>query len=433
MELFWQALWLFLIYSFLGWFGETIFAAIRKKRFSNRGIINGPFCIIYGIGALSITAVTGELSGIWLFLASAVLASLVEWIGGHLIEQMYHERWWDYSALPANLDGYISLPTAALWGVLGLLMCRWGNPLFLGIYHLLPGIILHIAILGLVVLLLIDGAATVIVLTERSRHPERWQETDAWLDSVSRKLGDKIYRFVNRRITKAYPQKKTIKAQEKNPAVFAYGCNFYKIVMLFFIGAFLGDITETIFCRITAGVWMSRSSVVWGPFSIVWGLAISAVTALLYKYRDRSDSFLFLMGTFLGGMYEYVCSLFTEVFFGTVFWDYSEIPFNLGGRINLLYCFFWGIAAVVWFKKLYPPISKLIERFPIRIGKIATWVLLVFMVVNVFVSCAALVRYDLRAEGVPASNGLECWIDEKFDDTRMERIYPNAIQVEQED
>ena len=45
------------------------------------------------------------------------------------------------------------------------------------------------------------------------------------------------------------------------------------VLVLLFIGAFLGDITETIFCRITAGYWMSRSSVVWGPFSIVWGLA----------------------------------------------------------------------------------------------------------------------------------------------------------------
>ncbi len=60
---------------------------------------------------------------------------------------------------------------------------------------------------------------------------------------------------------------------------------------------------------------MSRSSVVWGPFSIVWGLAIALVTALLYKYKDRSNTFLFLIGTLLGGAYEYLCSVFTEIFF----------------------------------------------------------------------------------------------------------------------
>lgn len=200
--------------------------------------------------------------------------------------------------------------------------------------------------------------------------------------------------------------------------------------MLFFVGAFLGDITETIYCRITAGIWMSRSSVVWGPFSIVWGLAIAAATALLYKYRNRSEGFLFAAGTFLGGAYEYFCSVFTEIVFGTVFWDYSNIPFNLGGRINLLYCFFWGIAAAVWFKALYPPISSLIEKIPVKVGKIITWVLIVFMSCNIIVSCMALIRYDERRRGVEAGEEWERTMDERFGDERMERIYPNALKVE---
>ena len=209
----------------------------------------------------------------------------------------------------------------------------------------------------------------------------------------------------------------------------AYGCGFYKIVLLFIIGAFLGDIAETIFCRITMGVWMSRSSVVWGPFSIVWGLAIALVTALLYKYKDRSNTFLFLIGTLLGGAYEYLCSVFTEIFFGKVFWDYSNIPFNLGGRINLLYCFFWGIAAVVWFKRLYPPLEKWIERIPQKVGKIITWGLLVFMCCNIMVSCMALVRYDEREKGIRAETRWEHWTDEHYDDAKMKKIYPNAKGV----
>ena len=194
----------------------------------------------------------------------------------------------------------------------------------------------------------------------------------------------------------SYTHLDVYKRQKVTSTVFAAGCSFYKIVLLFFCGAFLGDLTETVFCRITAGVWMSRSSVVWGPFSIVWGLAIALVTALLYKYKDRSDSFLFGMGTFLGGAYEYLCSVFTELVFGKVFWDYSEIPFNLGGRINLLYCFFWGIAAVVWFKLLYPRLSDWIEKIPMKPGKIITWALILFMCCNIVMSCMALIRYDAR-------------------------------------
>ena len=135
---------------------------------------------------------------------------------------------------------------------------------------------------------------------------------------------------------------------------------------------------------------------------------------------------MFLTGTLLGGAYEYLCSVFTELVFGKVFWDYSKIPFNLGGRINLLYCFFWGIAAVVWFKILFPPVEKWIEKIPAVTGKILTWCLLVFMVCNIVVSCVALVRYDERENGVQATNVVQKWADVHYDDAKMKRIYPNA-------
>lgn len=174
---------------------------------------------------------------------------------------------------------------------------------------------------------------------------------------------------------------------------------------------------------------MSRSSVVWGPFSIVWGLAIAAATLLLYKYKDRSDTFLFAAGTFLGGAYEYVCSVFTEIVFGQVFWDYSHMPFNLGGRINLLYCFFWGLAAVAWMKLLYPKFSGWIEKIPVKPGKILTWVLIFFMCCNIAVSCLALGRANERSQGIPATKSWQKTMDERFNNDRMQRIYPNAIHV----
>ena len=203
----------------------------------------------------------------------------------------------------------------------------------------------------------------------------------------------------------------------------------YKIILLFFIGAFLGDITETIFCRVTGDEWMSRSSVVWGPFSIVWGLAIAMVTQLLYRYKDKPASWLFVMGTLLGGAYEYLCSVFTEVVFGAVFWDYSAIPFNLGGRINLLYCFFWGIAAVTWIRYGYPLVAKGMEAVKRRIRPWMTALLAVFMAVNLVTSALALARYDARTSGAAPANAVDVLLDEHFDNARMERIYPNAKKV----
>ena len=422
-----ELLWLFFVYSFLGWILETTTAAIKQKRFVNRGLVNLPFCLLYGFTAIFITIFCGELQGIWLYLGAFILATVSEWTAGRLIEKIYHEKWWDYSDTYFNLDGYICLPTSLLWGLLGFIMMKWGNVLLLQAFHLIPNIAVSILIWVLLVILILDIAATLIIFNSKSKNITHWKAIDNWLTNISTRLSSQIYSHIDARIKRAYPCAKKVPVSETKPAVFAYGCGFHKIMWLFVIGAFLGDITETVYCRITGGIWMSRSSVVWGPFSIVWGLAIAVFTLFLYKYRNKSDSFLFLAGTFLGGAYEYMCSVFTEIVFGKVFWDYSHIPFNLGGRINLLYCFFWGIAAVVWMKLLYPRISALIEKVPVKAGKFITWIMVVFMISNILVSCMALTRSTERANGVPATYGWQEIMDKHFDDERMELIYPNAL------
>ena len=422
-----EFLWLFFVCSFLGWILETVTAAVKRKKFVNRGLVNTPFCVLYGFSTVFITIFCNELNGVWLYLGSFIIATAFEWVAGHLIERFYHERWWDYSNMKFNIDGYIALPMSAIWGALAFVMVKWGNSLILRLFRLLPSIAGHIIIWVLFALLALDILATLIIMSGRSQKIEHWKAVDQALTKYTSKLGHKIYSYVDVRIQKAYPEAKKLEVSEEKSTTFAYGCGFHKIIWLFIIGAFLGDITETIYCRIVGGTWMSRSSVVWGPFSIVWGLAIAFATLLLYKYRDKSDTYLFAVGTFLGGAYEYVCSVFTELVFGKVFWDYSSIPFNLGGRINLLYCFFWGFAAVAWMKLVYPKVSALIEKIPMKLGKFVTWIIVVFMCCNMAVSGLALIRSTERANGVPVEAGWQKIMDERFDDERLEKIYPNMM------
>ena len=323
-----EVIWLFLAGSFSGWVLETVMAALKRRKFVNRGLVNGPFCVLYGIVLVVLTFACRDLPGLWLFIGTVILATVAEWIAGHLLEWMYHEKWWDYSKYRWNLDGYICLHMSLLWGVLGVVALKWGNGLWFKIFYLISEPFRTILIWIIAIGLWIDILATVIILSGKNRKIARWEKIDFWFAEISRRLGLRLYHLVNRRIEYAYPRRLTQETETGAKEGFAYGCRFYKVVWLFLIGAFLGDITETIFCRVTAGVWMSRSSVVWGPFSIVWGLGVAFVTVLLYKYRERSDRFLFLIGTALGGAYEYLCSVFTELVFGTVFWDYSEIPFD---------------------------------------------------------------------------------------------------------
>lgn len=130
--------------------------------------------------------------------------------------------------------------------------------------------------------------------------------------------------------------------------MFAKKLSFYKLWCVFMIGAFCGNLAETIFCRVKFGRWMNRSSFVYGHLSAVWGLAMIFGTFLYYGIRGKESIFLFLTGMVLGGVFEYMCSVFTEKCLGLKFWDYSRFRFNWSGRINLLYCVYWGAVTVFW-------------------------------------------------------------------------------------
>ncbi len=434
-----EILWLFLIYSFLGWVGETTLAAAKKKHLLNRGFLNAPFSPIYGCGWLLFALFMPGLKGnpFFLFLGCTILAMALEFFTGKFLIHFTGHKWWDYSDFRFQFDGIICLPYSILWGLCGMLCLYFSDAFFLRLIAFIPALLSNTLLLIIYILLGLDLLVSVAAAFQFKLNIKLASDASKGWRKVSDLLDNALTHSVQQRMKKAYPtlgkeeaaQKEQTAAGEKK---FAQGICFHKIFMLFMIAAFLGDIIETIFCRITAGRWMSRSSVVFGSFSIVWGLGAVILTLILYRHRNRSDSYVFVLGTVLGGAYEWFCSVFTELVFGTVFWDYSKIPFNLGGRINLLYCFFWGIVSVVWLKVLYPRLSDLIERIPMRPGRILSWVLLLFMLFNAAVSALALNRFNQRQtiENPPASS-IGVMMDKYFPDERIEKIYPNLILVDE--
>ncbi|MFR7837379.1 MAG: putative ABC transporter permease [Faecalibacterium sp.] len=419
---------IYLVYSFLGWVGETVVATIKGRQFTNRGMASGPFCFVYGTAGVLLAVGLADLRTNWLalFAGSFLIATVVEWVTAKFLERVHHRRWWDYSGKKFNLDGYVCLQYSVLWGVLGAVSVRWGNDLLLRLCAVFPPLLFHIAVwVSMSIAALDQISAAVVVERYAAKHP-RLEQLGQELGKGKSRLQQKIAASVERRIQKAYPE-----AARPEPTTTAEkAMSFSDLVWLFVVGAFLGDVVETIFCRVTAGVWMSRSSLVWGPFSVVWGLALVLAAVLLRGSERKSESRIFWFGVILGGAYEYVCSAVTELLFGTVFWDYSGFKFNLGGRINLLYCFFWGIAAVAWIRYGYPLVAKGMNKLKTHIRPWMTAALAVFMAVNMGVSTLALARYDARTSGVEAATPLAVFLDAHFDNARMERIYPNAKKVE---
>ena len=130
-------------------------------------------------------------------------------------------------------------------------------------------------------------------------------------------------------------------------------------------------------------------------------------------------------GALLGSVVEYICSWVQEVLFGSTSWDYSAMPFNLNGRINLLYSLFWGILAIAWVKDVYPRLAGLILKIPNKIGKPLTWLLTVFMIFNAVMSAVAVERWVDRTRGAEPATALGAYMDRHYPDERMQRIYAN--------
>ena len=428
-----QLAWLFILYSFVGWCISVAFCAVKKRSFVNPGFFKLPLCPIYGTGAVLSTVFLSETGEqpVFFILGAGILSGILMVVTGAFLEKILHRKWWDFPVTDSICWVTPPCRSCLSWrGGLGMRSVTQ-SPFH---YHAgdLPPLLSRILLLIILGCVAIDAAVSFGLTLGVRLRLIKLSKLSHDFKELSSLFGNAITKRMLKRLVHAYPhlEDSSSAVTKEQPSVFAAGCSLTKLIWIFVIAALLGDLIETIFCRLTAGVWMSRSSLIYGPFSVVWGLGAVMFTSLLYRYRNKSEGYLFVAGTVLGGAYEYFCSVFTELVFGTVFWDYSKIPFNLAGRINLLYCFFWGIAAVAWMKLCYPRISRWIERIPKNVGRICTVLLVVFMVLNILISGIALARYEQR-HSTPAApqNVFSDFLDEHYPDERMERIYPNAILV----
>ena len=228
------------------------------------------------------------------------------------------------------------------------------------------------------------------------------------------------------RILPPPPTNAQIDYRERQEAHFAQGMTFYKLFWVFFIGCFAGVVLETIYCLIQRGHYESRVGLIYGPFNLVYGVGALCLSGALYRFRNRGRVFSFVGGFIVGSVVEYACSWFQEVCFGSTSWDYSNMPYNLNGRICLLYSIFWGILGIFWIKDIYPRMAKWILKIPNKVGKPLTWVLLVFMVFNSVMTLFTSLRWTARREGIEPRNAFEAYLDEHYPDERMQKIFANA-------
>jgi uncharacterized membrane protein len=425
-----ELIFFFFVYAFIGWCTETACLAILKGGFYNRGFLNLPFSLSGGFAMVLILIAVQTLKGeyLWQAVAYLVVTAVCFHMAGDLSGRLTGTKLWNYqmTSLISSHWNYGILLILSL-AVYCMILKIFVHPFVYVLSQLFHPTALKVSDWTLTLLTIADLC---LVLYSIHKKPISGvaQQFEQNLQERKKGIGNHIADVVWHRLRKAYPNLTDISSvMEKNQKsyIFAKGMCLYKLMWVFLISSLIGDLIETLYVHMRTGIWMSRSSVLYGPFSVVWGIGAALLTFLLYRLSDRQDRYIFAWGFLIGGTYEYMASLILELVLGTKFWDYSNMPFNLHGRTNLLYCMFWGLLALVWIKFCYPILSRLIERIPPLPGVIVTWILVILMVCDLAISGLAIIRYVNRNTGVPARNSIETFWDRQYPDELIEFIWPN--------
>lgn len=154
----------FLIYSFLGWVLESIYKSFYEKKFVNSGFLFGPFCPIYGFGAIIMYLFLDDIKSkpILIFIIGFTVLTFWEYIVGVFLEKIFHTKYWDYSNNKFNFQGRICLQNSMFWGILAVVFIDIVHPIIVGMLEKIDSdIILYIIIIGYI-LVLIDTITSVI-------------------------------------------------------------------------------------------------------------------------------------------------------------------------------------------------------------------------------------------------------------------------------
>ncbi len=199
------------------------------------------------------------------------------------------------------------------------------------------------------------------------------------------------------------------------------------VFWLFIIGSIIGYFLEGIWCVLQTGTWESHPGTIWGPFCIIYGIGTVSVYLLSVVLKEKHALLQFLCFSLSGAAVEYLSSLFQEVCFGSVSWNYSQHFLNIGGRISLKMTFMWGLLGLLFIQFVYPPLERLQENLQGKFWTTACILFTAFMVINLLVTSAALVRWKNRVHKIPASSHTEQWLDETYDDERMTKRFPRFV------
>lgn len=212
---------LFMIYSVAGWVLEVTCKLIEYKRFINRGFLIGPYCPIYGWGAVAITFLLYRYSydPLILFFMTLLTCSILEYATSWVMEKLFKARWWDYSKRKFNVDGRVCLGTMIPFGIFGMILTYVTNPLIISGLDKVNPTTLNIIAIVLLVIYLVDNVISSIVIfgfrktTVQVGREGKQDNTEQITKKVREILSSKSWMY--KRLVDAYPKLIAIKTKIK--------------------------------------------------------------------------------------------------------------------------------------------------------------------------------------------------------------------------
>ena len=191
---FYELVWIFIIYAFLGWCTEVSYAALDRGIFVNRGFLNGPYCPIYGFGVVIVVTILTPLQDnlLLLFFGSFLLTSVLEYITGFLLEKVFHDRWWDYSNKPFNIHGYVCLKFSIYWGLACTFIMKVIHPIIYRGITWIPHTLGVVLLVIFMTVFIVDCCITVSTILKFNKRLKLMDEMAEKIHKLSDEIGENI-------------------------------------------------------------------------------------------------------------------------------------------------------------------------------------------------------------------------------------------------
>jgi len=208
---------LFIIYSIVGWLIEVCLNLYTNKKFVNRGFLIGPWCTIYGWGAILMTFLLREYSGdlAVLFLMSVFICAVLEYFTSFFMEVMFNTRWWDYSNYKYNINGRICLETMIPFGLLGCFMMYISNPILISLLYKIPDFLLTALTVIILIIFLIDNIISFSIIFRLNIITK--DVRNDYTEEITKKVKEILLskNLLHKRIVHAFPNMKTKPKRKK--------------------------------------------------------------------------------------------------------------------------------------------------------------------------------------------------------------------------